>query len=766
MQMFWRPRIAGRFRRYWRTMRVWIVSVTLLVLTVLIGYEYSATLARFLSLLTAFSMAMVDSAIDWLVAHAENRLLIYADDFHHDHSTAYWHIATDFASYLTALITLIGVFLTLLVVGFGARQARLAVTTMRRSARQEQMRLLIDLDLKLVDNPDVMVLAMGLTGLDQATLARAKAHAFSHAFLNTLDTVFDYYFNIDKKSQSTHWPAWEAHLCRQLGINPEFRAIAREAIERNFYTADFEDELRRLITKIEKAPDAVRRSRPIQAASSVDDPSRRAPAMIRELCVQDGQTRQDLETLATFYHDVYEREFPDPNERESLENMCTYLQRKRTGWYGDNNYHVLVAEQDGRSVGLCVSDYSATANAGIIEFLVVTPDARGAGLGRRLLDYTQRLVEADAGKAHASLPVGIAAEMNDPFRTDLYADNYDPFDRAALWASWGFNRVDMPYVQPALSADQAPVDSLLLMFKPLHPPVATSVSGSIVTHLLHDYLVYAMRIEEPAKNVQFAGMAAYLERTPEVALEPLDEFVGRRPAILWRDIRDRRDPMFQEAMKLYLDTFRNKPNITTPASDFAAFIDELPTHDLRYHYHFWVLPSASGEAAEGFASFFTLRKAGFGGYVARRRGHSLHARTLRLARVALAAVEERMRRDNPQIQGWFIECESDAERPPAPYFVLLGFRAVALDYLQPPLPGDAYQFNRAKPLQLLYKQFGIGFGPPELSATDFLAAIADIFEVVYRVRSPTSSPYHRHLSKQLGAMQTATVPFHSAMRQQ
>ena len=72
---------------------------------------------------------------------------------------------------------------------------------------------------------------------------------------------------------------------------------------------------------------------------------------------------------------------------------------------------------------------------------------------------------------------------------------------------------------------------------------------------------------------------------------------------------------------------------------------------LRYHYHFWVLPSASGEAAEGFASFFTLRKAGFGGYVARRRDHSLHARTLRLARVALAAVEERMRRDNPQIQG-------------------------------------------------------------------------------------------------------------------
>ena len=129
------------------------------------------------------------------------------------------------------------------------------------------MRLLIDLDLKLVDDPDVMALAAGLTGLDQVTLARAKAHAFSYAFLNTLDTVFDYYFNIDKKSRSTHWPAWEAHLSHLLSINPEFRAIAREAIERNFYTADFEDELRRLITKIEKAPDAVRRSRPIQAAS-------------------------------------------------------------------------------------------------------------------------------------------------------------------------------------------------------------------------------------------------------------------------------------------------------------------------------------------------------------------------------------------------------------------------------------------------------------------------------------------------------------------
>ena len=99
-------------------MRVWVAAVTLVVLTLLIGYEYSAALAGFLSLLTSVAMGMLNSTIDWLVAHAENRLLIYADDFHHDHSTAYWQISTDLAYYVTALITLIGVFLTLLVVTY------------------------------------------------------------------------------------------------------------------------------------------------------------------------------------------------------------------------------------------------------------------------------------------------------------------------------------------------------------------------------------------------------------------------------------------------------------------------------------------------------------------------------------------------------------------------------------------------------------------------------------------------------------------------
>ena len=60
----------------------------------------------------------------------------------------------------------------------------------------------------------------------------------------------------------------------------------------------------------------------------------------------------DLILLRRFYQDVYVFEFPDADERESLENMERYLELKRQGWYGENSYHVvLVLDTDGTVIG-------------------------------------------------------------------------------------------------------------------------------------------------------------------------------------------------------------------------------------------------------------------------------------------------------------------------------------------------------------------------------------------------------------------------------
>src|SRR4030095_4567943 len=101
--------------------------------------------------------------------------------------------------------------------------------------------------------------------------------------------------------------------------------------------------------------------------------------------------------LRRFSDEAYAPEFPDPDERESLVNIERYLELKAQGWYGDNAYHVVVAEDDGMIVGGAISDYLADPNAGVVEFLVVTPAARGQGLGRRLLDVTEGSID-DAGR--------------------------------------------------------------------------------------------------------------------------------------------------------------------------------------------------------------------------------------------------------------------------------------------------------------------------------------------------------------------------------
>jgi GNAT superfamily N-acetyltransferase len=376
----------------------------------------------------------------------------------------YWYAAADLAYYLTAFVTFVGILGTIVVVLYGAHQVRIATSNMRSTARQQQMRLLFDLDLALLNNPELMALTEGHFALDAATLARAKSSAFAHAFLNGCDTIHDYYKLIDPDEDDRYWLAWSAQLSYYLTHRPELRAIARESIDRGFYTDNFRAELIRLLEDAEKQPDTQRTMPPIVVAKP--DPAPSDAPSLRELSDSDA----DAVALRSFYDSVYVREFPDPNERESLANIETYLRvRKPEGWYGKNNYHIVVAELAGRTAALCVADYLADANVGIIEFLVVVPEARGRGLGRQMLNYIESLLIADAQRAKSTYPRGIVAEMNDPFRAAPLDDNMDPFDRAMLWHGWGFRLLDMPYVQPPLSEAQGPVECLVLIAKPLLP---------------------------------------------------------------------------------------------------------------------------------------------------------------------------------------------------------------------------------------------------------------------------------------------------------
>ncbi len=209
-------------------------------------------------------------------------------------------------------------------------------------------------------------------------------------------------------------------------------------------------------------------------------------------------------------------------------------------------------------------------------------------------------------------------------------------------------------------------------------------------------------------------------------------------------------------MRLYRSAFSG--DISISEDDFAVFLDARSDPALRYSYHLWVARDPVGDGAQALASFFTLGHCGFGGYVVRRPPPRPDP-DIPFA-VGIASVEERMRRDNPRIEGWFIECDPQERRQPASLFYRYGFHEVGVEYRQPPLPGAPYDFKDSKVLNLLSRPFGRCFAVPQLPVGTFLAAMEDVFRVVYGYRQPARSAYHAHLRSQLPTDPSAKVPFH------
>lgn len=244
--------------------------------------------------------------------------------------------------------------------------------------------------------------------------------------------------------------------------------------------------------------------------------------VLREL----GTSAADLALLRGFYDDLYCREFPEADERESFENMVMYL-----GGAGSNpnGYHIVLALRADQVIGGSVSDYFAVSHSGVIEFVVIAPAARGRGWGTALLRKTEGLLAADAEHVGAKLQF-VMAEINDPWLSVATHDTLDPFERARWWGRRGYGRLAFPYVQPPLSSAQAAVEHLMLCTKLVAHPRETSLPSASVLAFVRDYLMFAMRFNEPDVSADFVHMRSWLNEHALVTIEPLAAYVATNRA--------------------------------------------------------------------------------------------------------------------------------------------------------------------------------------------------------------------------------------------
>lgn len=192
--------------------------------------------------------------------------------------------------------------------------------------------------------------------------------------------------------------------------------------------------------------------------------------------------RSDSDTFSAFY-DAYDNAFVLPNEKETREGFAAALNLNRAPLhatlakqYGPFAECCLLAFHDGRQIGGADLFAATAANSAgercvtaNLNYLFVDHGLRGRGYMRRLLDVCgHALREMSRVLATGTEPVLIFVEQNDPFRLsaeqyllDTQVSGIDQFERLNVWARLGARFIDFPYVQPALSADQAPDATLV-----------------------------------------------------------------------------------------------------------------------------------------------------------------------------------------------------------------------------------------------------------------------------------------------------------------
>ena len=470
----------------------------------------------------------------------------------------------------------------------------------------------------------------------------------------------------------------------------------------------------------------------------------------REISSSSGS---DTQLLRQFYAECLVPAFPDEDERESLENIENYLRLKEDGKYGANNYHVIVACDGDKPIAGSIFDYLVEPNAGVIEFLMVSPDQRQGGLASRLLRQTESAIAADAQRVGREVD-WLLAELDDPFRVSLAESDFNPFTRASIWHWWGYRMLDFRYIQPALSPEKSPATTLLLAAKTLSPQFAESIPTARVLAFLREYMVWAMRIETPETEPVYREIAERLSRAgQQVALVDLGDYVGadgRDPRLRIEEVAGPDDPGLTAATDVYSAVFTD-PAIAVPPAQFRRALSRKGIIEASgRHYHLWSIYRPGATRCEGMASFFTLHSAGFGGYLGlirplRGAGHLGYL---------LARIERQMVEDATGARGLYAECAGQLERD---IFVKprFGFYELDVPYTQPAAPGVTAL--AAVRLHLLYKPFGRVYRLPELSTAGFLEAMREIITVVYSVEDADASETYVQLAGSLAGRQRVPV---------
>lgn len=301
-----------------------------------------------------------------------------------------------------------------------------------------------------------------------------------------------------------------------------------------------------------------------------------------------GTVNRDGDPAFPQIYALYEKIFTLPEERDTAENLQSILEvhhdANNQARFGPSEECWIYARDPATKevvgavniVALGVTDPEAAKHADAtmhINYLFVDPKYRTMGLGRHLLERADArardiVAREMPDKSADTLRLFTFTEQNSPakmtmaeYMQDNLSAGIDQCDRRNWWERQGYNQIDFPYVQPALSEDQDPCTGLDLCVKGAE---GAKLPSSLLKYHFHRWASCSiMGGEDANEDETFRSQRRYLDRRPTVPLMPQSSRFTTMKSILMNQVET--SPSFfnmedeaslEEKMPVLTDVFK------------------------------------------------------------------------------------------------------------------------------------------------------------------------------------------------------------------
>lgn len=212
-----------------------------------------------------------------------------------------------------------------------------------------------------------------------------------------------------------------------------------------------------------------------------------------------------IKILTDFYNGIFVENFPDENERDSLENIIKYI---KVNEFNSLLSRIIIYKYNNEIIGGIIFDYFQEISSIAVEFIVTSKKYSGQGIGTFILNNIVNLLKNKYKKNIEWLFI----EIEDPQKIKI-----DNLSYLYFWKKLHMKIIDFNYIQPALSSEKTPVEHLLLCVKNLKLDVF-SISKEIVKKFIFLYAKHAILIENPLSDFSVKKMFHLIENLEDNTL--------------------------------------------------------------------------------------------------------------------------------------------------------------------------------------------------------------------------------------------------------